>query len=120
MRKEKILITGANGQIGSVLTAQLRENYGHSNVLATDIRMPKKDTGPFELLDVMDAQKWAKLIDQYEITQVYHLVAILSASGEKMPKKTWDINVGSLLSLLDIAQEKKLNKIFFPSSIAVF
>ncbi len=120
MRKDKILITGANGQIGSVLTAQLRENYGHSNVLATDIRMPKEDTGPFELLDVMDAQKWAQLIDQYEITQVYHLVAILSASGEKMPKKTWDINVGSLLSLLEIAQEKKLNKIFFPSSIAVF
>ena len=120
MRKEKILITGANGQIGSVLTAQLRKNYGISNVLATDIRNPVEDSGPFEQLDVMDEQRWGQLIDQYQVTQVYHLVAILSASGEKMPRKTWEINVGSLLSILEIAKEKKLQKVFFPSSIAVF
>lgn len=120
MRKDKILITGANGQIGAVLTQQLRQLYGVAQVLATDIRPPEQSDGPFELLDVMDTQRWANLIDQYQITQVYHLVAILSASGEAMPKKTWEINVGSLLSILDMAKEKNLDKIFFPSSIAVF
>ena len=120
MRKDSILITGANGQIGSVLTEQLRELYGTEAVLATDIKAPQHANGPFERLDVMDTARWRALIQQYQVTQVYHLVAILSASGEKMPRKTWDINVGSLLSILEMAREMALDKIFFPSSIAVF
>ena len=120
MRKDKILITGANGQIGSVLTEALRKSYGTANVLATDIRPPQIDYGPFELLDVMDVQRWETLLDQYQITQVYHLVAILSASGEKTPRKTWTVNVDSLLNVLELARHKNLDKVFFPSSIAVF
>lgn len=119
MSNEKILITGANGQIGSVLSQQLRKRYGTNNVLATDIRTPQHQDGPFEILNVMDQQRWLEIIKQHKITQIYHLVAILSASGEKKPHKTWDLNITSLLTVLELAKTYQL-KVFFPSSIAVF
>ncbi len=120
MRKDRIMITGANGQIGSVLTKALYEIYGVDNVLTTDIRMPQEMQGPFELLDIQDMERWGALIDQYQITQVYHLAAILSASGEQAPLKTWDLNMAGLLHALELARSKPIQKLFFPSSIAVF
>ena len=120
MRSDKILVTGANGQIGSVLTSRLREVFGTDNVLGTDIREPEVAEGPFEILNAMDDKRMAELIDRYQITQIYHLVAILSAKGEAAPLQTWDINMGSLLKVLELARSKNISKVFFPSSIAVF
>ncbi len=117
--QEKILITGANGQIGTVLTEALRDRYGQTNVLATDIRQPKEDRGPFALLDVQDRERLVELVRQHDITQVYHLAAILSAKGEKHPKKAWDINMNTLFNVLGVAKQEQL-RMFFPSSIAVF
>ena len=120
MKKEKILIIGANGQIGSVLTTALRSIHGQDQVLATDIRPTDNQNGPFELLDVLDTNRIAEIVDQYHITQIYHLAAILSAKGEQKPLWTWDINMNSLFNVLEVSKEKKIKKIFFPSSIAVF
>ncbi|GAB5550750.1 MAG: NAD-dependent epimerase/dehydratase family protein [Saprospiraceae bacterium] len=120
MKQETILITGANGQIGSVLTQVLREQHGVDSVIPTDIREPKKTTeAPFELLDVLDEERFKQLVLRYDVTQIYHLAAVLSASGEKMPQKAWNINMTSLLNVLELARKFKL-KVFFPSSIAVF
>ncbi|MEM8909815.1 MAG: NAD-dependent epimerase/dehydratase family protein, partial [Bacteroidota bacterium] len=120
MRKEKILVTGANGQIGSVLTKALRKIHGSDSVLATDIRSPQSEDHLFATLDILDPQRLAQLIDQYQITQIYHLAAILSAKGEQNPLRTWRVNMDGLFNVLEVAREKKIDKIFFPSSIAVF
>lgn len=120
MSKEKILVIGANGQIGSVLTEALRREFGSSNVIATDIRAASEHNGPFELLNVMDANAIASAVDRHDITQIYHLAAILSAKGEQNPLQTWDINMGGLFNVFEAAKEKKVSKIFYPSSIAVF
>lgn len=115
----KILITGANGQIGQVLTQALRQRYGTQNVLATDITKIDQNE-PFEFLDILNTQRLYEIVDDYQITQVYHLAAILSASGEWNPLKTWNINLNGLLTVLELAREKQLDKVFFPSTIAVF
>jgi threonine 3-dehydrogenase len=120
MSKESILVIGANGQIGSVLTGALRKEFGENNVLATDIRSANDQEGQFELLNVMDAKAIADVVSRYNITQIYHLAAILSAKGEQNPLQTWDINMGGLFNVLEVAREKKVGKIFYPSSIAVF
>ncbi|MCB9046990.1 MAG: NAD-dependent epimerase/dehydratase family protein [Chitinophagales bacterium] len=123
MKNEKILIIGACGQIGVELTLALRSAYGASNVIATDIREEHAllaGTGPYEVLDAMDGQAITDTIKKHSITQVYLLAALLSATGEKAPKKAWDINMQSLLQILDIAVEQKLNKLYWPSSIAIF
>jgi len=120
MSKEKILITGASGQIGSVLTEALRSVYGSSNVIATDIRPANNQDGPFEVLDALDAEKIELLLHQHKITQIYHLVAILSANGEANPMRTWHINMQSFFNVLEAARKTQIQKIFFPSSIAVF
>lgn len=118
----KILVTGALGQIGSELTIKLQEIYGKDNVLATDIR--DAESNPldciYEKLDVNDTDRWEELIDKYEITDVYHLAAMLSAVAEKYPIKGWELNTNSLLSLLEMAKNKKIKKVFWPSSIAVY
>lgn len=123
MSNEKILIIGACGQIGVELTLELRRTYGASNVIATDIRDEHPllaGSGPYQVLDAMDGQAITDTIKKHSITQVYLLAALLSATGEKAPKKAWDINMQSLLQLLDIAVEQKLNKVYWPSSIAIF
>jgi len=120
MRKEKILVIGANGQIGTVLTNTLREKFGHNNVIATDIRAKENQEGPFEILDILDGEKLSALVKKYQATQIYHLAAILSASGEKNPRRTWNINMNGLFNVLDVAKDEKIEKVFFPSSIAVF
>lgn len=123
MKSEKILILGACGQIGVELTLALRKVYGDSNVLATDIRSEHPllaGTGPYEVLDAMDGNAITETIKKHGITQVYLLAALLSATGEKAPMRAWDINMRSLLQVLDISVEQKLNKLYWPSSIAIF
>jgi nucleoside-diphosphate-sugar epimerase len=115
----KILITGANGQIGRVLTEALRKKFGRENVLATDITKIEENE-PFEFLDILNTQRLYEIVEDHKVTQIYHLAAILSASGEWNPLKTWNINLNGLLTVLELAREKKLDKVFFPSTIAVF
>ena len=115
-----ILVTGANGQIGTVLTEALRNKYGPDNVLATDIKKPDENTGLFEMLDILNLQRITEIIHDYKITTIYHLAAILSASGEWNPQKTWNVNLNSFLSILELARTEGIQKIFFPSTIAVF
>ena len=120
--KDKILVIGANGQIGSVLTKALRAEHGQENVIATDIHLPVDGNNylPFEILDATDAAKMSFLIERYRITQIYHLAAILSAKGEINPLKTWDVNMDCLFNVLEAARTHKIKKVFFPSTIAVF
>jgi threonine 3-dehydrogenase len=120
MSKPKILITGANGQIGRVLTEELRKLHGQDAVLATDIAKLPVTVEPFEFLDILNHQRLTEIVEDHKITQIYHLAAILSANGEWNPIKTWNINLNGLLSILELAREKKLDKVFFPSTIAVF
>ncbi len=120
---EKILVIGAAGQIGSELVMALRKTYGDSNVYATDIKDAPADikkSGPFQLLDVMDDKRLIHFVIRYKITQIYHLAAVLSGNAERLPLQAWDINMRSLLNILDLAREVGVKKIFWPSSIAVF
>lgn len=117
---EVILVTGATGQIGTVLTAALRDRYGKDNVLATDIKKPDEDTGRFEMLDILNTQRIREVVEDHKITTVYHLAAILSASGEWNPQKTWNVNMNGLMSILELGRETSVTKVFFPSTIAVF
>ncbi len=117
---DNILITGALGQIGSELAPRLRELYGKENVVATDIRQPPTGlVGPFETLDVLDEDVVRRLIKEYEIDTVYHLAAILSATGEQKPDLAWRINVGGLMNVLTAAKDMGF-RVFHPSSIAAF
>lgn len=120
---EKIMIIGCSGQIGSELTMELRKLYGNENVFATDIKMASKEivkSGPFQILDVMDDKRLIHFIIRNKITQIYHLAAVLSGNAEKLPMQAWDINMRSLLNILEIAREVDVKKVFWPSSIAVF
>jgi nucleoside-diphosphate-sugar epimerase len=120
---EKILVIGCSGQIGSELTLELRKLYGNSNVIATDIRPAPKDvqeSGPFEIVDVLDTSKLQLVLEHEKISQIYHLAAILSGNAEKRPLPSWDINMRSLLNILELSKELKVKKLFWPSSIAVF
>jgi nucleoside-diphosphate-sugar epimerase len=120
---EKILVIGCSGQIGSELTLELRKLYGNANVIATDIRPAPADvleSGPFEILDVLDISKLQLILEHEKITQVYHLAAILSGNAEKRPLPSWDINMRSLMNILELSKEVQIKKVFWPSSIAVF
>ncbi len=120
MRKESILITGAGGQIGTVLTKALQEKYGAENVLATDLREIKLPNTRTDTLNVLDKDRMTELVVENRVTQIYHLAAILSAKGEEKPRFTWNINMEGLFNVLDIARDHKVEKIFHPSSIAAF
>ena len=119
----KVLVIGSSGQIGSELVAELRSNYGDSNVIASDIVASNQtimDSGPFEILDVTDSNRLHEIVKKYDVTHVYLLAAILSANAEKKPKLSWDLNMQSLFNVLDLAKDKIIKKVFWPSSIAVF
>ena len=123
MRKEKILVIGASGQIGVELTMALRKVYGNANVVASDLREQNPllaGTGPYVSLDVMNKEMLHVQVIRQNITQIYLLAAILSATGEKNPHLAWHLNMQGLLNVLDIAREEKLSKVYWPSSIAVF
>lgn len=121
--KQRILIVGASGQIGADLTSQLRAKYGNHKVIATDIREGDEElmnSGPFEILNAMDYKALEDIIIRHEITDVYLLAAMLSATAEKFPMRAWDLNMNSLFNVLNLAKDNKVKKIFWPSSIAVF
>lgn len=119
---KKILITGALGQIGSELTVKLRDIYGQDNVIATDIRKTDSEAavnGPFEILDVMDANKMVELAKKYEVDTIMHMAALLSATAETKPVFAWNLNMGGLMNALETARELDL-QFFTPSSIGAF
>jgi len=122
MKKTKILLIGAGGQLGSELTQGLWSIYGMDNVISSDIKEPQGilREGRFEKLDVMQKDKLFELLKENEITQVYHLAALLSATGEQDPRWAWKLNMESLLYVLEGAHELKLDKVYWPSSIAAF
>ena len=123
MAKEKILVIGASGQIGVELTLALRKIYGNLNVVASDLREENellKGSGPYVSLDVMNKEMLHVQVIRQNISQIYLLAAILSATGEKNPGLAWHLNMQGLLNVLDIAREEKLQKVYWPSSIAVF
>jgi nucleoside-diphosphate-sugar epimerase len=123
MIKERILVIGASGQIGVELTLALRKIYGNNNVIASDLREENellRGSGPYVSLDVMNKEMLHVQVIRQNITQIYLLAAILSATGEKNPNLAWSLNMQSLLNVLDIAREEKLTKVYWPSSIAVF
>lgn len=123
MQKEKILVIGASGQIGVELTLTLRKIYGNANVVASDLREENellKGTGPYVSLDIMNKEMLHVQVIRQNITQIYLLAAILSATGEKNPNLAWNLNMQGLLNVLDIAKEEQIHKVYWPSSIAVF
>ena len=117
---EKILVIGSSGQIGTELTVQLQNIYGAKNVIASDLKKSQNISGEFEELDVLDEKKLGEVVSKHKISQVYLLAAILSATAEKKPQAAWKLNMNSLFNVLDLAKEKKIKKVYWPSSIAVF
>ena len=121
--KERILVLGASGQIGTELVMTLRFLWGNDRVVASDLKEPSRevlDSGPFEFIDAMDIKRLTEVIKLYKVEQVYHLVAMLSATAENNPEKGWDLNMTSLFHTLNLAKEGVIKKLFWPSSIAVF
>lgn len=121
---KKILFTGCGGQIGSELTLAFRSIYGSSNVIASDISSKINrevlESGPFVLLDVLDKNRIAEVVDQFKVDAVVHLAAILSAVGEKNPQLAWNVNMNGSVNVFEVAREKGLKRVLVPSSIAVF
>ena len=118
-----ILIIGACGQIGTELTLTLREKYGNDQIIASDIREGNDDlmeSGPFEILDATNYDALEEVIAYHDISEVYLMAAMLSATAEKFPMRAWNLNMNTLFNVLNLAKEKKIEKIFWPSSIAVF
>ena len=120
MISETILIIGANGQLGSVLTKELQKIYGKKNVIASDIFLDTDFDGIFEVIDATDLNAIKAIINKYSIKEIYHLAAILSAKGEEKPLSTWDLNIKMMLNVFEASRLNNVKKVFFPSSIAVF
>ena len=126
MRKgmRRILITGSCGQVGTELTMALRERYGNGNVVAAGHRTAPspelRESGPFEFVDVTDRTSLETVVDKHRVRTIYHLAAILSATGEEDPLLCWQVNMNGLHNVLEVARERKMDRLFCPSSIAVF
>jgi nucleoside-diphosphate-sugar epimerase len=121
--KDTILVLGACGQIGTELTLKLRDIYGKNNVIASDIKEGNAElmeTGIFEFIDATDKNTISAVIEKYKVTEVYLMAAMLSVVAEKFPDKAWNLNMGSLLNVLELAKEGVVKKVFWPSSIAIF
>jgi len=120
---ERILIIGSSGQIGTNLVMELRKMYSNENIIASDIRHSSDEimnSGPFEELDILDEQLLREIVKKHKITQVYLLAALLSATSEKNIELGWKLNMHSHSHVLDLAKDGLINKVFWPSSIAVF
>lgn len=120
----RILITGANGQIGSELITELSQRYGAENLIGFDLQPPRpyqrrKENPNYEIGDVTHKHEMEAVIQKYKVTEVYHLASLLSATGEMKPDLAWDVNVNGLKHILDLAKGYQL-KVFWPSSIAAF
>lgn len=121
---KRILVTGATGQIGSELTIELRKRYGGDNVIAAGHKRKPSEklfsSGPFEYLDITQKDNIEKVVEKYDVDTIYHLAAVLSAVGEQNPQLTWDVNMNGLYNVLEVARERNMVRVFWPSSIAVF
>lgn len=121
---KRILVTGATGQIGSELTIELRKRYDGDNVIAAGHKRKPSEklfsSGPFEYLDVTQKDNIEKVIEKYDVDTIYHLAAVLSVVGEQNPQLTWDVNMNGLYNALEVARERNMVRVFWPSSIAVF
>lgn len=122
MGNKRILIIGAGGQVGTELTENLRNQYGNDAVVASDLQVHEglSASGPFEVLNVLDKNRLEEIIRHYEVDTIYHLAALLSATGEKNPALAWDLNCNGLLNVLNLVRDLKLKRLFWPSTIAVF
>jgi nucleoside-diphosphate-sugar epimerase len=122
MKQTRILIIGAGGQLGAELAQGLWAVYGTDHVVAADIKNVNGilQQGPFEIFDVLDRNKLSEILVKHRITQIYHLAAVLSATGEQDPQRAWKINMDSLINVLEAARALKIEKVYWPSSIAVF
>ena len=118
--RRKVLVTGSSGQIGTELVAGLRAHHGAENVVACDIKPSAGSAGPFELADATRRDRLEAIIRKHRIGSIYHLVSILSAAGEMNPGLAWSVNIESLRNVLDLALEHKMERVFWPSSIAAF
>jgi nucleoside-diphosphate-sugar epimerase len=117
----RVLVTGATGQIGSALITKLQSMYGEKNVISSGRRTRPEDyKGIYEILDVLDKKRMLEVVKQYDVQEVYHLAAILSAKGENNPDVAWTINIEGFQNVLDLARDRHIQKIFHPSSIAAF
>ena len=117
---EQILVIGSCGQLGTELVESLRNIYGNSNVIASDIRQSDDEVfkaGPFEELDILNKQQFTDVLNKYKPSQVYHLAALLSATAEAKPKLGWSLNMDGLFNVLDAAVDFKIGKVYWPSSI---
>jgi nucleoside-diphosphate-sugar epimerase len=121
-KQQKVLVTGAGGQLGSELTQGLWRLHGKDNVIATDIKNPEGvlASGNFQILDVLKKKELSDLLVSTGITQIYHLAAVLSATGEKNPTLAWHLNMDGLINILDASVQYKIEKVYWPSSIAAF
>lgn len=121
---KKILVTGAVGQIGSELTMELRKRYGNDNVLATGRKTKPSEkllnSGPFEFIDIIKRETVEKVVEEFDIDTIFNMAAILSAVGEEKPLLCWNVNINGLYNIMEIARERKMTRVFVPSSIAVF
>lgn len=120
MINDTILVIGAKGQIGSVLTVELQKIYGLNGVIASDLRDDPNFNGIFEVIDATNFEMIDRIVQKYKITQIYHLAAILSAKGEQDPLNTWEINMKTMFNVFEVARLNNIDKVFYPSSIAVF
>ncbi|MFT5479529.1 MAG: nucleoside-diphosphate-sugar epimerase [Bacteroidia bacterium] len=121
--KDKILIIGSEGQVGTDLAHELRSSYGVSNVVCCDVKevnAARMEAGPYDILDVLDKKNIQEMYSKHKPTQIYHLAAMLSATAEKFPKKGWDLNMEGLFNIFDASLEYDVKRVFWPSSIAVF
>ncbi len=118
----RLLVTGALGQIGSELVPELRRRYGADSVIASDIRMPPgppNGDGPFEVLDTTNYRHIQDIVRKYDVGSIYHLAALLSATSEEKPHVAWELNMGGLYKILEVARQTRAS-VFFPSSIGAF
>ena len=120
MKRDIVLVIGSNGQLGSVLTKELQKIHGNSNVIASDVYLDPNFEGVFELLDATDITSIRTIINKYSVNQIYQLAAILSAKGEQHPLETWELNIKMMLNVFEVSINSTVNKVFFPSSIAVY
>lgn len=120
-RPARILVVGANGQLGTELITALAARYGAEHVVSSDREACGRHPDiVHEMLDVTDAGRLAQVVESRGITQIYHLAAVLSAAGEHSPSRAWHVNMTGLLNVLEVAHQKSLDRVFWPSSIAVF
>ncbi len=119
---ERVLVTGSSGQLGSELIIELAKIYGQDNIITADIHNPQTNELEFHFvkLDVINKDLLAEIVKKHNITQIYHLAAILSATGEKHPGLAWQVNIEGLMNILDVSRQMDVTKVYWPSSIAIF